>query len=181
MEPLSWSARFSRLRQWFWIFFLLTIGYMIWARNYLSPLSSGEIVQFEIAKTVDRANAIINDWKITGKYEKGVKSIYFAYLFIALYTVAIGLGCRFIAACTGNDILTKGGRGFAWLIVGAAICDIIENIALSRTLLGHVTHINVIIAYNLARIKFSVVIVCVLFMMACALYWAISRLAGDEK
>src|SRR5882757_2710337 len=154
MEPPSWSARFNRLRQLFWIFSLLTIVYMIWVRSYLSPLSSGDIVQFEIAKTVDKANAIIQDWKMAGKYEQVVKSTYFAYLFIALYTISIALGCRFISACTGNDIMIKGGRGFAWLIGIATICDIIENIAMSKTLQGEASRWSVTIAYNLARIKF---------------------------
>lgn len=181
MESSSWPARFSRLRQLFWLFSLLTIGYMIWMRDYLSPLTSGEIVQFEIAKTVDKAHAIIQDWKNTGKYEQGVKSTYFAYFFIALYTIAIALGCRFISACTGNEIMTKGGRGFAWLIGIATICDIIENIAMSRTLRGTVSQINVSLAYNLARVKFSIVIVCILFMLACALYWAIGKLSGEES
>ena len=181
MEPPSWPARFNRLRQLFWLFFLLTIAYMIWMRSYLSPLSSGEIVQFEIAKTVSKAHAIIDEWKSTGKYEQGVKSIYFAYIFIILYSIAIGLGCRFISSCTGNDILIKGGRGFAWLILLASICDVIENIALSKTLQGVVSQWNVSMAYNLARIKFSIVIVCVLFALACASYWAIARLAGEEK
>jgi hypothetical protein len=181
MEPPSWPARFNRLRQLFWLFLLLTIAYMIWMRSYLSPLSSGEIVQFEIAKTVDRAHAIINEWKNTGKYELGIKSTYFAYFFIILYTIAIALACRFISSCTGNDILIKGGRGFAWLIIVASICDVIENTAMSRTLQGTVSQWNVSIAYNLARVKFSIVIVCVLFALACALYWVIARLTGEEK
>jgi hypothetical protein len=181
MEPPSWPARFNRLRRFFWLFFLLTIAYMIWVRNYLAPLSSDEIIQFEIAKTVNKAQIIIQDWKNTGKYEQGVKSTYLAYFFILLYTLAIALGCRFIAACTGNDILVKGGRGFSWLIVIATICDIVENIAMSKTLQGSISQLNVTIAYNLARVKFSIVIVCILFMVACALYWLIARLAGEEK
>ena len=181
MEPPSWPARFSRLRRLFWLFFLLTVAYMIWVRNYLAPLSSDEIIQFEIAKTVGKAQTIIQDWKSTGKYEQGVKSTYLAYFFILLYTLAIAYGCRFISACTGNDILIKGGRGFSWLIVIATICDIIENIAMSRTLQGAISQWNVTIAYDLARVKFSIVIVCVLFMLACALYWLIARLAGEEK
>lgn len=176
MEPPSWSGRFSRLRQLFWFFFLLCIGYMIWVRNYLAPLSSDELVQFEIAKTTGRANAIIEDWKLTGKYEQGVKSTYFAYVFMLLYTAAIALGCRFISVCTGNEIMIKGGRGFAWLILGATACDLIENIALAHTIRGPVSQWNVTLAYNLARIKFSIVIVCLLFILACALYWAIGRL-----
>jgi hypothetical protein len=181
MEPPSWSARFSRLRQLFWLFFLLTIAYMIWVRSYLAPLSSDELVQFEIAKTVGRAEAIITNWKLTGKYEQVVKSTSFAYVFMLLYTLAIALGCRFISACTGNEILIKGGRGFAWLVVIATACDVIENIALSHTLRGPISQWDVSTAYNLARIKFSIVLVCLLFMLACALYWVIGKLAGPEK
>jgi hypothetical protein len=181
MEPPSWPARFSRLRQLFWFFFLLTIAYMIWVRSFLAPLSSGEIVQFEIAKTAEKARVIIDNWKLTGKYELGVRSTYFAYVFMVLYTVAIALGCRFISACTGNEILLKGGKGFAWLIVVATACDVIENIALSHTLHGPISQWNVTLAYELAQVKFSIVIVCLLFMLTCALYWAIGKLAGEEK
>ena len=181
MEPPSWTARFNRLRQLFWLFFLLTVGYMIWLRGYLSPLSSGEIVQFENAKTVNRALSIIQEWKDNGKYEQGIKSTSLAYLFMILYTLAISLGCRFVAACTGNEILTKGGKGFAWLILAATVCDIIENMAMSRTLSGNISQGNVSLAYNLARVKFSIVIVCLLFMLTCALYWLIGKLAGEKK
>src|SRR5215469_7219095 len=107
MEPPSWSGRIHRLRPLFWLFFLLTIAYMIWVRNYLAPLSSDEIVQFEIAKTVGKAQNIIDNWKLTGKYEQGVKSTYFAYIFMVLYTLAIAIGCRFISLLTGNEIMIK--------------------------------------------------------------------------
>lgn len=180
MEPPSWPARFSRLRQLFWLFFLLTIVYMIWVRTYLSPLSSDELVQFEIAKTVDRATVIIQDWKNSGKYERGVESTNFAYLFMVLYTVAIALGCRFLSACTGNEIMIKGGKGFSWLIVGATACDLVENMVLSRTIRGHISPWNVTAAYDLARVKFSIVLICILFMLACVLYWLIGRLAGEK-
>ena len=181
MEPPSWPGNFSRLRQLFWFFFVLTIGYMIWVRFYLAPLSSDELVQFEIAKTAGKARAIIDNWKMTGKYEQGLKSTWFAYIFMLLYTVAIALGCRFISACTHNEIMIKGGRGFAWLIVGAMVCDLIENIALSHTLRGTISQWNVTLAYNLARIKFSIVIVCLLFMLACFLYWVIGWLVKEKR
>jgi hypothetical protein len=181
MEPPSWPARFSRLRQLFWLFFLLTIGYMIWVRNYLSPLSSDELIQFEIAKTAGKANTIIQDWKSTGKYELGLESTYFAYLFMALYTVAIALGCRFISACTENEIMIKGGKWFSWLILFATACDVVEHMALSRTIRGHISQWNVSLAYDLARVKFSIVIVCILFMLSCLLYWGIGKLAGGRK
>ena len=175
MESSSWTARFSRLRQLFWLFAALTIAYVLWMKHYLSPLTSEEIVRLEIAKTAERANSIIRDWKESGKFGLGVKSLYLDYFFIVLYTISIALGCRFISACTGNEIMTKGGRGFAWLIIIASVCDIIENIAMSKTLKGEVLQLNVSIAYNMARVKFSILIVCILFMVACALFWFIGR------
>ncbi len=181
MEPPSWPARFGRLRQLFWLSFLVTVAYMIWVRNYLSPLSSDELVQFEIAKTVNKAEAIVQDWKSTGKYELGVQSTYFAYIFMVLYTVVIALGCRFLAALTGNEIMTKGGKGFSWLILIATACDLVENIALSRTIHEHFSQWNVTVAYDLARVKFSIVIVCILFMLACLLYWVIGKLATGKE
>ena len=181
MEPPSWSARLSRLRQLFWFFLALTIAYTIWVRNYLAPLSSDELIQFEIAKTTAKAQSIIDHWKLTGKYEKGVKSTYFAYIFMLLYTLAIALGCRFISACTNNDILTKGGRGFAWLILLATACDLIENIALAHTIRGPISQWDVTVAYELSRVKFSIVIVCLLFMVACSVYWVIGKIAGEEN
>src|SRR5579864_3027902 len=141
MQPPSWPAHFSRLRMFFWLSFLVTIAYMIWVRNYLAPLSSDEIVQFEIAKTAEKAQSIIDAWKNSGKYEQVVRSTNFAYVFMILYTVAIALGCRFISACTRNEIMIKGGRGFAWLIVGATICHLIENIALSHTIRGPISQL----------------------------------------
>jgi hypothetical protein len=154
---------------------------MIWVRSYLSPLSSDELVQFEIAKTVNRAQAIIQEWKNSGKYELGVQSTYFAYIFMALYTVAIALGCRFLSALTGNEILIKGGKGFSWLIVGATVCDLVENVALSRTIRGYISQWNVTVAYDLARVKFSIVIVCILFILTCFLYWGIDKLGGEKR
>lgn len=180
MEPPAWSVRFSRLRQLFWLFFVLTIAYMIWVRNYLYPLGSDEIVQFEIAKTTSNAATIIEHWKSSGKYELGIQSTYFAYIFMVLYTAAIALGCRFLSVCTGNEIMIKGGKGFSWLIVVATICDVVENMALSRTIRGHISQWNVTVAYDLARVKFSIVIVCVLFMLSCLLYWGIGRLAAEK-
>jgi hypothetical protein len=154
---------------------------MIWVKSYLSPLTSSEIVQFEVAKTITRAQAIIQEWKNTGKYERGVESTTLAYFFMVLYTAFIGLGCRCISIATGNEILIKGGKGFTWLISLATISDVVENLAMSRTLRGEITQVNVTLAYNLARIKFSIVLVCLLFILACSIYWLIGKLASNEK
>jgi hypothetical protein len=100
---------------------------------------------------------------------------------MALYTLAIALGCRFLSALTGNEILMKGGKGFSCLIVAATACDLVENIALSRTIRGDISQWNVTLAYDLARVKFSIVIVCFLFMVTCFLYWGIGKLAGERR
>jgi hypothetical protein len=62
----------------------------------------------------------------------------------------------------------------------ATACDVVENIALSHTIHGPISQWDVSIAYNLARIKFSIVIVCLLFMLACSLYWVVGKFAGEK-
>ncbi|HLX66928.1 MAG TPA: hypothetical protein VKR41_08020, partial [Puia sp.] len=58
---------------------------------------------------------------------------------------------------------------------------LVENIALSRTIRGEISSWNVTAAYDLARVKFSIVIVCILFMLTCFLYWGIGKLAGEKS
>jgi hypothetical protein len=144
-------------------------------------MSPGDMMQFESAKTVRTATFILNDWKVTGKYERGLKGVSLAYIFIVFYTMTVSIGCRFFSGLTGNEILSRGGRGFSILILIAAICDVIGKIAISRAMTGHVSQANISLSYNLARIKISFIIICLLFILVCLIYWLISKFGRTEK
>src|SRR3982751_6110360 len=100
---LSVPERTAKLKWWFLIFLILTIAFITWMRSFLSPLQSGDIIKFEMAKTTDAAYDIIHQWQRDGKLETAMKSIYCDYGFIILYTVTLALACRYLSAATGND------------------------------------------------------------------------------
>jgi hypothetical protein len=170
----------ARLRNYFLITLAVTAAYFFWLKSFLLPFTNEEIFRFEIAKTTDRATAIIQEWKNAGIFESGVTSVYFDFGFILLYCVLIYLGCRYLSRITGNEILMKGGNGFSLLILVAGMADVVENIAMLQSLQRAVSQWSVLLAYNMARIKFSLIIVCLLFMLACFLYWLILKIAGKE-
>ena len=168
---ITYGAPTLTLQRWFWWLLLANIFFIIAARFYLHPLTSSEIVRFEVAKETSVAENIISEWKQAGKYDQALQSIYIDYLFIVLYAMGLAVACAFISRLTGHEILIRAGKGASWLLAGAAICDVIENIAMTRSLHGAINQWNVMLAYDMAAAKFSVVILCLLFILVCLIFW----------
>ncbi len=163
------------LRITFWFFFLCTIAFILFSHQYLLPLESGDVVKLEMAKTKDAAASIIQEWKATGKYEIGVESITVDYILIVLYTLCIAIGCRFFSLRTNNATLMKSGIFFSYLIFLAAVCNVIENVSMAKTLAGNITEGTVFLAYAMAGIKFTTIIICLIFLVACFLIWLMGK------
>lgn len=170
-----------RLRLYFWVFLALNLGFIAWSRTYLKPLTTRDIVRFEIAKTVPKAEAIITDWKETGKFEKAQQSIQADYIFILLYTAGFFTCVLLLARLSNHELLRKTGRFITILLPIAAVCDVIENVAMTRTLAGHVTQLNVTLAYDMAVAKFSIIILTLIFLLICLLFWIGSRFTPKYK
>jgi hypothetical protein len=168
-----------RVRRWFLVLLLANALFIFFAGLYLRPLTSGEIVKFELAKEAPVAEAIIQDWTSAGKYEKAVQSIYIDFLFIVLYSSGLAVACIFLSRLTRHEILVKTGYFISYLVIAAGICDVIENIALLKSLYGTVRKWNTILAYDMAATKFSLLILSVLFIAICLIFWAL-RGAGDK-
>jgi len=172
MKPLS-MASLHQLKRWFWILLLANAIYMVAIHFLLQPLTSSEIVHFETARKVSVAETIIQEWKDSGKLNKAVISVYVDFLFILLYTSGLAVGSVFLARLTQHEILGRAGKLFAWLLVIAGLADIVENIALLRSLQNYVQHVNVVLAYDMAATKFSIIILTVLFMIICLIFWGL--------
>ncbi len=170
------SLQKSNLRSWFWLLLLLNCIFLLVSKYYLAPLSSGELVQFETAKRVSKAQAIIADWSATGKNEKAMESIWIDYLFILFYVAGLMVAVLFISEATHHPLLFRSGRFFRWLIPAAGICDVVENISMTRSLQSHPTPLTVMLAYDMAVAKFSILIVTFLFLILCLLFWILQKL-----
>lgn len=165
----------NRLRLYFWVFLALNIVYIIGSKAYLKPLSSGDIVQFEVAKTLPRAESIMADWLQTGKLQKAKDSIWLDYVFIILYSGLLYTGVLLLAKSSRHILLMRTGRLISFLIPVAAVCDVIENLAMTQSLGGNPTTFAVALAYDMAVAKFSIIILTLIFLFVCVLFWMGNR------
>lgn len=142
----------------FLIFTLITIGWIVLMR----PFTPANIVQFELAKTVEAARQIIDIWGEEG-ITKARLSIYLDFVFIFLYAVSIGLGCKVSTAFSDNEKLIKAGTFFSTIIWFAGSCDVIENIAMLFSLSG-MNELTVAMAFYFAIFKFTIVVLALLLI-----------------
>lgn len=128
----------------------------------MRPFSPSNIVQFELAKTIQSAQQIIDAWGIEGGSKARI-SIYLDFVFIFLYAWAIDLGCRISTAFSSNKKLIAAGTFFSRAIWFAGSCDLIENCAMLFTL-STISELTVTMAFYFAIIKFTIVLIALLLI-----------------
>jgi hypothetical protein len=180
MRPLS-TASLQQLRRWFWILLVMNSIYVVAVHFILQPVTSGEIVRFEMAKEASIAQTMLDNWKISGNFHKAVTSVYIDFLFILLYGAGLAIACVFLARLTKHEILGRAGKFFSYLLVIAAVCDVIENIAMLRSMQGVVKSFNVMLAYDMAFTKFSIIILSLLFIIICLIFWGLNFIESGSK
>ncbi len=151
------------------VFYLLVIS-IIAMRNFDSFLTNATtpngIVSFELAKTLERSQEILNSWTGTAKIFAGL-SIGFDFLFILIYSIFIALLVHKL-----NERLWRGkpfyrvGELLIWSMFIAAIFDTVENVSLIKLLIGNLKQYWVSIAYYFAIMKFVLIIVSILYIIA---------------
>lgn len=134
-----------------------------------------------MAKTPDKASAVLLDWEASGKMDAAIPGIYLDYIFIILYTTMIALGCRFLSSISGNDLLAQTGKFFGLLIFLAAIFDVVENKAMLATLREGVSIENVDLTYKMAISKFSIVLMSLFFIAVCLVSWIAGMLLKKRE
>ena len=179
MEPPD-TAIGNKLKWRFWIFVCIALLFIFWMKHYLAPFQSGDIVKYEMAKTADTAASLIRLWTQNGKINFVLKSIYIDFIFIVIYCLAISASCRFMSILTKNNILIKAGFFFSYLILLAGIFDVIENMAMLKSLQQAVTYSNVSLAYRMAISKFSIILMTLFFIAVCFIFWLVSIIPGKE-
>lgn len=125
----------------FWALLALTLLLMIllnWAGLPLvtSAAPSG-IVSFELAGSAGQAQAILDSWD-TGARLHAAFSLGLDYLFMPVYSTAIGLACLWAARRLRQVSwpLAVLGAWLAWGLWLAALLDATENVSLLASLFG---------------------------------------------
>jgi len=123
------------------------------------------ITSFELAKDLDQTVKILDSWDTKAKISMSL-SLGFDFLFLLIYSSFIALLIYNI-----NESLWKKksfyrfGNLLIVLIFVAAFFDVIENIALMKLLLGDLKQIWSSIAYYSAFIKFTIVLICIIYLL----------------
>jgi len=165
-----------RLRNLFLIMLIVNVCYIAWMKFQLAPLSTGEVLSFEISRTVDRATSWVNSWKADPpKFEKAVSSLYYDYVFIILYATGLIVSVLHFGRLSGQDLLIRCSKFISTLLVIAAICDLMENLFLTTVLQDPQHAFAVRMAYNFAAAKFSILILTMLFLGICIIFYFLKR------
>lgn len=168
------------LRNRFFIFLALAVIAMLVMRYITHGLGSRSIIDFEMAKSTDRVMQLLTTWDST-YIERFINGIYADFGFIIGYAGALFFGARYLGQLSGHYILRKAGIIFSFFALFAGLFDVIENIGMLTTLyfrpIGWVVHFT----YDMAVLKFSLVLIVILFMVICLLFWLLNIVSGQNK
>lgn len=146
----------------FWLVTAATIGWMLVMR----PVTPTNIIEFEFARTPEKVIKIFMDWG-GGGVEKAKMSILLDFVFLILYSWAISLGCKVAASFVNTSVISKIGLQLSRIIWIAGVCDLVENVSLLFVI--HNLNATLLeLAYWTAGIKFTIVIVTLLFILVAA-------------
>ncbi len=149
------------------VFVVVMIAIM---RFFGAPLKNGTapngIFSFELAKELSNSKAILNSWDDYAMIFAGL-SMKFDFLFLVIYALFLSL----VTHRLNESVWVKGrmyqfGILVCYLIFLAAFFDIIENIALIQLLKGDLLQIWSSIAYYFAVIKFGLLALGLVFIIA---------------
>ena len=144
--------------------------------SLVKPLTSKEIVAFELAKTPEAATTLIKEWQEKDLIGNAKKSIYLDFIFLVLYSVSIGLGCSVLSKLTESTFLIQAGFVLSRIIALAGLCDVIENLAMLKSISGDLTAWSTAVAFWFASVKFLVVVCCLLFVVSCLVIAGVKRI-----
>ncbi|NOX64072.1 MAG: hypothetical protein GXP42_19370 [Chloroflexi bacterium] len=160
-HPFTFLTPTQRAR-WFWPLLALTLALTValqWVDRPLQTEAAPQgIVSFEMARTTERAAAIIESWNDNARIHAGF-SLGLDYLYMPLYALTIGLAVVWAGEMLRKRHWRAAGLGpwLAWGLLLAALLDAVENVALWRLLVGPVSEPWPGLAYWCANIKFALV------------------------
>lgn len=143
----------------------ITLGWMVMMQIAVKPLTSQDIVRFELARTVDNAVFILSAWELRGVTDLFIRSVYLDFVFLVLYCYTLSVVCRALSQLAGGW-LRQSGIIFSKVIWLAGLFDIIENISMINSVKNSPTPATVLMAEYSASIKFLLVLLTLISIMA---------------
>jgi hypothetical protein len=161
-HPLNALPSDQRVR----VFIPLLVAMLLitFAFRFIGP-AQPTIVDFELAGSVEQAQAIIDAWNQTDRIRAGF-SLGFDYLYMPVYSTTIALACVMATGVLKRKSWNTIGLLLAWGLWIAALFDATENLALFTELLGNNAAPYPQIAQICATIKFGLIVLGLLYVIA---------------
>ena len=152
----------------FTLFYLLLISIIV--MRYFDRFLVNEncelgIISFELSKTLERAQEILDSWSTLSKTYAGL-NLGFDFLFLFIYTLFIAILIHKLnIRLWAGKALYKFGEILIWSMFLTAIFDCIENVSLIKLLIGGRQQFWVSIAYYFAVVKFVLIAISILYII----------------
>ena len=161
-HPLAAIPSDKRLR----VFVPLLIATLVitFLFRFIGP-AQPTIVDFELAGSVPKAQAVIDAWNENDRIRAGF-SLGFDYLYMPVYSTTIALACVMAAGVLQHKAWQTFGLLLAWSLWIAALSDATENLALFTELLGNNVSPYPQVAQICATIKFGLIGLGLLYVAA---------------
>ena len=156
------------------------ITYIKWFKRHNLPLTSDDIVSFEVAGTPQQAQAILDSWAQQGLTQAFLSSIYWDYPFILLYTATIILGCWWAAGLTRRSVLVRIGNRISGGLILAGLADVIENLAMTYSVLHAPKYWSTQLAAVAAYLKFGILAIGLLYFLFCLIFALVQKLRSED-
>jgi hypothetical protein len=139
------------------------------------------IVSFELAGTIERAQAILTSWDEHARLNAAF-GLGFDFLFMLVYSSTLALACLWSGEALREHRWPLAGLGAPlaggqWL---AALCDVAENIALFLLLLGPAAAPWPALARTAALIKFGLIFTGMVYGILGWVVGTVSRLTAGK-
>jgi hypothetical protein len=164
-HPLDFIPAEKR-RGLFFIFLALTLAFFAIFRVLDQPLqtsASTGIVSFELARTVEKAAAMVASWdaaaRISAAFGLGLD-----YLFMPVYATALSLGLL-LAANRRRGLWSVAGKALGWAAYAATAFDAMENLALYAVLNGNLAPFVPHSAFWCACVKFGLLLIGLVYSL----------------
>ncbi len=154
--------------KWRWSLLLVLLSGAIiqfQGRSLKTALNPIGIVDLELADTASELNALLANW------DKDVirLNIWIDFLFIIAYTFFFIQSIRLILANHRFKWLQQLGKKLIVLAYVAAILDVIENMLMLASIMGHYSAGSIIATSSAATLKFSIIAIILIYLIGSLL------------
>jgi hypothetical protein len=155
--------------------FLFTAAFFFYFRVHDRPLEPYSIVDFELAWTPQKAEAMMGVWGAAGQ-QTAREALFIDFGFMPAYAFFFA-GLTLMAARAVTGRVQTLGFALALAPLVSWLFDAIENFALLSVLQspGSPSALALTLAGASATIKFSLLLLCLLYMLFTVLYRAVRR------